>query len=79
MSEMKVRYKKVSMSDDERETFLEKNDKPETADEARGYIWHAVYSAAHGDVYLFADEMVIAAEMADAAGLHLLAERIRKA
>jgi len=66
--------KRISISRDEQEQFVTGNPMP--ADVIESYIWFAVENSSGGVLYLFTDELDIAADMARKAGLNDLAERI---
>ena len=67
-------YKNIIVSPEEREGFLTGNSMPANSTEA--YIWMA-FSTANGSVALWIDELELAAEMAERAGLPELAERLQ--
>ena len=71
---MSPKQKSVTITQAEKEQFLTCNAMPEN--ETEGYIWFAVENTTGGVLYLFDDELQLAAEMARRAGLDGMAARL---
>lgn len=74
---MSVQSTIVHITDEEKTKFLAGAQIPEGDDQA--YIWFAVDNSVGGVLYLFPDELPIAAEMARNVGLEDLAQKMEKA
>ena len=74
--EKKLVHKHIKVNDDDRQAFLTGNSMP--AGDLESYIWFSFENATQGVVYLFADELGTAAEMARKAGLEDLAKRLEE-
>jgi hypothetical protein len=71
---MKIMHSYITVGEDERAAFLEKNSAP--VNEAEGFIWLAFQECNSGIVELFCDELNLAADMARRSGLDELAMRL---